>query len=636
MKMARTNKIILLTVALVLCLVASVLMLGVRPASAAVSGSNIFTYVNGTHKDSEIVLENGDANIPMSTYNTVKLKNKVVVNDFAISVKLPQEFTKLTLTLTSDTYDVNGVKVGTEYKKTVDNSFVLTNASGALSATYNGGAEVALGTLDVNELYSLSFKKNGNLIDCEAGNSLGSLAIASGVNNKVESTDKIIAEVSITVECSADCTLKINSIDQKASDVSGAFKQTFVTENDVIKTRAFPRAELSKGIVHFNGDKVVMAQGAEIPLSVTAYSIVDTFDATTMALVVNSGSVKQNEKTISFNQMGTAQFSFVDGTDNAKVYEIYDVDVVDFKQETGETPKYVGDADAINSFTETFTEKLWKNKEKGEYVAIGSGQYLELPSLQSLVADDWTNYENMSYTVYYKTPTTSSTTTSNKIPLESAGDYLFYVLFKDKNGNEMKTEDFIKTDADDADKVEINNDAGKYGKYVFTFSILDNSPFQIKSVTQAKGYIGVSYSAADFSITATSYTSQYKLYYSETDTETSVWKEIPKASSVKEGDTIDGFTYDEVQKIAYNGTLNFTPQKAGYYKLECVITSRNSEKTETAQSTVTVTEKPTVVKPDSNWLQNNVWSVVFLSVGTVCLIAIIVLLCIKPKDKVDD
>ena len=57
----------------------------------------------------------------------------------------------------------------------------------------------------------------------------------------------------------------------------------------------------------------------------------------------------------------------------------------------------------------------------------------------------------------------------------------------------------------------------------------------------------------------------------------------------------------------------------------------NSERAVSDSAVIVVTDEPTYVKPDSKWLQNNVWSVVFLSVGTLCLIGIIILLCIKPK-----
>jgi hypothetical protein len=44
----------------------------------------------------------------------------------------------------------------------------------------------------------------------------------------------------------------------------------------------------------------------------------------------------------------------------------------------------------------------------------------------------------------------------------------------------------------------------------------------------------------------------------------------------------------------------------------------------------------TVKNYDTKWVENNVWSIVFLGVGGLCLIAIVVLLFVKPKDKLAD
>ena len=39
-----------------------------------------------------------------------------------------------------------------------------------------------------------------------------------------------------------------------------------------------------------------------------------------------------------------------------------------------------------------------------------------------------------------------------------------------------------------------------------------------------------------------------------------------------------------------------------------------------------------VVPRENNWFLNNIWSLVFLTIGTLALVGIIVILCIKPKD----
>ncbi len=633
MKTAKANKILILFVSLVLCLVSAFVLLGAKPVSAAETVTTIFEYGNdSTHENEDIISDGTDLVIPMSNAETVNLKNDVVVNDFAVSAKLPQEFTKITLTLNTSAYDVNG--------SNVDNKLIIEKfVDDTMKATYNGSqVTMGLGSYSSTQIYTVNFKVENDYLNCYLG---GYRVGEDDVKFRVESEDKTVAKFSITIECASDCQLKINAIDQKASDVSGNFKQTFDMTDGKYNKVAYPRLEISKSLVNFDDtNNPVIMQGAEVPLGITAYSVMGKVEGAEIDLLIKQGSAKQNDKTVSFNAPGMAKVEFVDGTDNQKVFEAYDMKVIAHEKTEGvdpafvdtTAPVYVDDQDLYDSFVKSYTDKLYEDKEKNIFISVGSGKKLELPSLKSLVYDDGTNYENLTYTVYYKTPTASNYTTSMEVPIETAGDYLFYVLFKDKNGNQMNPDDFIKTDEDDSNIQTY----GDYEKYIFRFTILDNSEFSIKSATsQVKGYIGVSYNASDFKISASSYTSKYQLFYSKTNDENSTWVEIPASSTAKENDNVAGFTYDDIKSIAYNGKLNFTADRAGYYKIKCTITSLNSERTASAESTVTISAKPRVVKPDSQWLQNNVWSVVFLSVGTLCLIGIIVLLCIKPKDKND-
>ena len=104
--------------------------------------------------------------------------------------------------------------------------------------------------------------------------------------------------------------------------------------------------------------------------------------------------------------------------------------------------------------------------------------------------------------------------------------------------------------------------------------------------------------------------------------------------SDKDKYTGEDFTYDEIKDFAYDGKLTFTPIKKGFYKVVCTVSSTKTVRFDSAESQIVeISKKPTVVKPDSHWLQNNVWSVVFLSIGTLCLIGIVVLLFIKPKEE---
>ena len=70
--------------------------------------------------------------------------------------------------------------------------------------------------------------------------------------------------------------------------------------------------------------------------------------------------------------------------------------------------------------------------------------------------------------------------------------------------------------------------------------------------------------------------------------------------------------------------------------IKCTATSEVSSRNDEDFTIIRVNSEPNVVEIPSTWLRDNVWSVVFLSVGTLCLIGIIVLLFIKPKEEIDN
>ena len=55
----------------------------------------------------------------------------------------------------------------------------------------------------------------------------------------------------------------------------------------------------------------------------------------------------------------------------------------------------------------------------------------------------------------------------------------------------------------------------------------------------------------------------------------------------------------------------------------------------TASQVVNVRSEADVIPGDTYWLQENLTSVIFLGIGVLCLIGIVIVLLIKPKDKND-
>ena len=53
----------------------------------------------------------------------------------------------------------------------------------------------------------------------------------------------------------------------------------------------------------------------------------------------------------------------------------------------------------------------------------------------------------------------------------------------------------------------------------------------------------------------------------------------------------------------------------------------------TSSKVINVTSEADVIPGGTYWLQDNILSVVFLGIGVLCLIGIVILLVVKPKDK---
>ena len=98
----------------------------------------------------------------------------------------------------------------------------------------------------------------------------------------------------------------------------------------------------------------------------------------------------------------------------------------------------------------------------------------------------------------------------------------------------------------------------------------------------------------------------------------------------------NGYSYDDLKSIDYDNKLSFTPNKIGSYKIDCFLTSDKSVRYASDSTIIRITDEPVTVQPANYWFQENLVSLIFLGVGTACLIAIIVLLFVKPKETVEE
>ncbi len=303
----------------------------------------------------------------------------------------------------------------------------------------------------------------------------------------------------------------------------------------------------------------------------------------------------------------------IDGENSGITVNVIDEDI--------EAPKYLEQAKIKQKNIDNFKKQLNTNihetvDEKEYYKPLGTSKYIKIPSMDKFIEDSSTNYNELKYKVYYKNNTTDSNYSGSdkvgdtfQLPVAVAGDYTFYVAFIDIFGNEMKEDDIPV-----------------YMK--FSFTILDDYPLEIKVLSNpSKGYVGTKYTlgTASFDVTSNS-TKTYELLFSAT----------------KDGNFKD-VTKDEDVSFSTND-LSFTPQEKGFYKVKCTAKKQTTNNSGALNNfneiVIEIGDEATVInEPDSAfvaWVKGHVVSVVFLCLGFVCLVAIVVLIFIKPKEEIEE
>lgn len=597
---SKTYKIVLLLTTFVMAMVAAVCTMASVNANAddAVDTANKVDATASSYFEGAQELKFAD-NALVATVkdgDTVKIKNELMINDFAMNIEIGEGVEKVTLKLVTDSYLVNGKVVDGKIVKEVENTYEITTV---------GEIDLAI-SAKVGEV-----KVNG-----------------SALAQKVKEAGAVGAEVSFAFELAEGketAEFKINSINQNTE--KAGYEQTFeVVDNKL--TAVLPRVALDDEVYSRGyANNPVFTVNKEKSLSFKVFSVFGDVKASDVYLGAEDGqgavldTSADKPKWIMFNTDGDKVIKLVDK--DGKEFETINAKAVKYGTDDI-APEYVDNADALETFKLALEEAY---TEDGHSLYLGAT--LNIPSLEDLVIDNTIPYSDLEKTVHYWTPKTNGTSSSMSFKLDKAGDYMFFVTFSD-GANSMDEEDFIKLDGD---TVEFINNA-----LVFRFSIADDAPMSIKApaTEDATAYRGVTYTSASFKIDAEGFKTEYKLYFNSNKDAAAAdegWQEIPKASTVKEENYPDD--YEAFKSINYDGKLTFKPIKLGAYKIVCSASSEYTTRTDEASTIIRVENEPKTVKIPSTWLQDNVWSVVFLSIGTLCLVGIIVLLCIKPKEEND-
>ena len=188
------------------------------------------------------------------------------------------------------------------------------------------------------------------------------------------------------------------------------------------------------------------------------------------------------------------------------------------------------------------------------------------------------------------------------------------------------TKGFYETDDD-------GNAIGNLVVPVFTFEVSSNAAPVVTVKASENAYVGLSYDANRFNVTTENCTKQYKLYYSEKYFD----KDDSAYSSVQE--YIAAVLADPTTKEVTDDLLNasnqtFTPDKTGNYYVWLKATDEYNLSTTSMSRAIRCYGVKETVQRESEFFKNNVVSIVFLGIALLCLIGIILLLVIKPKQPV--
>ena len=633
MKIAKSYKILILLAMFVLAISAAFGSMSFNSVSAATVDATATDYVISTVEGNAVNFsfdETDDTLVAkMKQGSAFEFKNKLVVDDFKIEFSAV-DIASFTLDLTYDSFYFNGNKNAQGgFDKTIKQSIALTNANQSVSISYADGY--------------LIVKLDGNSTN---------VAKENDEYYKIRVVDKAIVTLGFTATTVSNADgvdLKIISVDQNTKiEANGKYKQTFALEDGKL-TKASPRIVLNNSFFTGNstvGYSLVKSVNKEYSVTVTPYSVLGDKSSNTNIAVTSDVELVGSETSKKFkinniNKIGqTVALNIVDGED--VVLETYEINVVNGDKDSGAVdsvaPSYI-DASANALAYEAYQYAI--NKAilvEDESHHVGLGYELELPTMQDLVYDDCTPYADLKVTLTHIS-TTTSTSSSLKFTISDVGNYLLYAVFSDEFDNKMDAKDIY--DASDVENVKVT-------AQVFSFEMIEDAPLIVESFGgEGLGFKGVSYKAPSFKIDASGCTTNYKLYFNpsktvalpednEELTAENGWVAIPKASSVTDKKyNKNGYTYEMIKAIKYDGELSFVPDKEGTYVIECSAVSKVNSRSSTGFSLVRVNSTSTIKLP-SNWLQENVWSVVFLSIGTLCLAGIIVLLCIKPKEEIDE
>ena len=321
----------------------------------------------------------------------------------------------------------------------------------------------------------------------------------------------------------------------------------------------------------------------------------------------------------------------------------------------------------IKAFQDDYQTKINDAIEAMEdHKLYAGGNKFYLPAIEFDFLDDYLYGTDYKYSIYYRGANSGSNTSlaSNKLAIDlndADVTYRFTIFITDSFGNPMRYPD-ENGEWQEIKSTDVWDEAFANLLPYFEFDVSYKEATAEPPENLSISYVKSSYNSVSFKITGVSntYTSSYKLYvfdrnayYRDThevldyDTFASKTEEIFNASetrkyftTVKPKSELTGTeeNYDLFNALNWNASsISFTPQSVeDFYVVELQLTDSRSQLSKPYYATVTSSVQTTPLKgEEESWIENNKTSVVLFVVAGVCLVALIVLLVIKPKDNGD-
>lgn len=247
--------------------------------------------------------------------------------------------------------------------------------------------------------------------------------------------------------------------------------------------------------------------------------------------------------------------------------------------------------------------------------------------------------DDLSAKIYLRTPggswpssatkTLSGSSSDVELTVSSRGNYHFYVLFTDNKGNATEKKDELVEKVDGFYKVEGATETKVIP--IFSFAYTPDETVKVKCSNTdkvKKGYEGQIQKSVTYTLeNATDKDVEFVLMFkAENSTE---WKKAVSGTDAK---------FDESKFT--KSSLEFTPLKKGEYSFRVNAEGMSGPALKEGADdnvVIRVTDSVTIVKRENtafiDFVKNNWKSLIFLGIAVLCLIAIIVIACWKPKDK---